>query len=531
MQEQHHPISCQQCRHSHIKCDKVLPQCSQCTKSGKMCIYVPSKRTRSSSTTTEQQSNKRQKTSSSSIHLLTTNQYISNIIGNNSVIQQIVQFYRDELASFWSFIPSSLLNPLVVSSSDIILPQQQQLDHTIADFDTRVNIVLWNSILLFALYHLPMAGSGTCDVKEFRQKVKDICQLLYTKCESILLQNDIHRAISVDNRLAWAISFIANYLLCFEDKACEARIWIGAIDAYLKSVSDPDTELEIQFYTLKWLDIANDSCIHKPFNYKQLLKMLRLTGKVLKFYESIRLLTDVPVALEDRFSQFMVIIETCSKNNSITRDELQKMINLVYGMILHNDTPLSGIYHIREGLLQTTLLAQNLYLYGIVLDVLLIESTRDTTGKLPDLLIIQRTIADCITSSILSKVSLYLNHGIMQLRPLLLAAAVHVQYSQSYSSDRSVIEALRPFIVTDIWILESLQAKYELPATASSVIFQLKQQLTICDLQLQLPQSTLLTIIPNTEFVTIEEENDGIDLLQLSPLPSSTDDFNGFFNL
>jgi hypothetical protein len=500
----HHAISCQQCRSSHMKCDKVLPQCGYCKKTGKTCIYTTPKRNRSK---THQQN----KTSSLAvIETKLSNKKIkatkTSIIRDVIVIipsQEIIQYYLNELNEFWTFIPKPLLKEVMnfTSSSSIMKKVEDQQYTRGDDYEERVKSLLWECILLFAMQHMipPQPNNNNENAEGAKKKLKDIELHLEQKCESILLQVDIQKHLSEDYRLAWASSFLAFHLQSNEDKLGRSRVWtnttkvsLDTTESTLTSSRDNDKIIGIlrkQYLCLKYTEMVNSFDIGKPYGYKKIYKIVKLLKDLFSQMVAYTEIPDFeyePTAVEINFYHMMQLLKDINKKNLLTFEQLVTIADLLNGILLPYDCDWCLYNTPDENMKMMAVLTHNLSMNGIVLELLKFEEEKVQTSlfvdriKLQEIHKIQLSVADGVTTNITTRSSAFLKYGIMQIRPLLFATHVHLQASKRAASEHPAkVLSLRQSLVSDRWILEQLQAKYELPVSAIALLYQLKQQIEV----------------------------------------------------
>jgi hypothetical protein len=555
MSQQHHPINCQQCRKSHIKCDKVLPQCGNCVKSGRTCVFPAPKRNRSSSTSptatspsstavvVPQQSNKRQRIEPAETMSKEITVFLSP--------QEIVHHYLNELDDYWTFIPKSLLNQVMSSGSGNSLRYEQlSVQHPVIDaidYEERVNSVLWDSIVLLTVHHMPIHGHNEVSAGDIRHRIRSITEYLERKCESNLLQVDIHRNMTNDYRLAFAASFLSCYLHTFEEKVGRSRIWMQTTKASLDTLelTQPSNGaeknnmilmLKLQYLCLKYLSVTNKFDISRPYNCKELYKILKL---ILKLYATYLFIIEPSNILEDNFDDLMTIFEEGSTKKSVTIENLRKLVKLLSNLVISYESGVS-FYRCCESMKAVTILSQNICTYGVFLELFKHEEARYKNSNdqiiLQEIYGMQLYMADRISSDLLAYSEAFIQYGIMQLRPLLFAAHVHIQASlRIRTNNTEAINAIQHYLVTDRWLLELLQTKYQLPSSAISILQQLRDQISSTELQVSLIRPVVINNYqPIHQVVTVQPtfvdpQNTDIDVL--SPAFLSSIDISALLGL
>jgi hypothetical protein len=524
MSQQHHPINCQQCRNSHIKCDKVLPQCANCARSGKTCVYTAPKRNRTARVTTTTCSSSEESIQHKSNKRPRVTQ--QETIGRELVVsippQEIVQYYLSELDDCWTFFPKTLLNQVVnTSGASLNFDHQHYTIMDVNDYEERVHSLLWNSIVLLSVQHMSIQHNDTgVAANDLRHKLKTMANYLEQRCESTLLQADVHKRITSDHRLAFATSFLSFYLNTFDDKVGQSKIWMNTTKAALDTIQSSirlgennntvDT-LRMQYLSVKFMAMTNSFDISKPYDYKYCYKILKSILELIELYESFSLIVAPPGIFEENLNEIVMMFKQFSKNNVVTIEQIQVIIELTNEMIMSCDTDIS-FYKCHDNLKIVTILSHNIFIYGIVQELLKYEEEKMRNSRQYDQLMLheiykmQLLIADNISSQVLSGSSEYMKFGIMQIRPLLIAADVHIKAAiRAGAHNVEFISSIRTYLMTDKWLLELLQTKYQLPASALSILHQLHQQIMVTQLQLSLPQPAMTTSSQTeqtTEFLT-----------------------------
>jgi hypothetical protein len=256
-------VSCKNCRNSHRKCDRELPSCSQCTRKGIECCYVPPKKRRRGDDDTTTMTTT---TTLSQSYTVATTQQQQQL----NLLRHIGLTMEDKMNSAAMYA----MRALFFLHVPIVKSHPQHLRHMCDDMDRQLSKVA-PSLDTSDLYDLTQSMS--------KVQIQQNAVNMFNKGKELVLHPDIFPNIATNAPLALACSLLAAYQLTSRKQNIpEAMLFNSAVKVFVKETKAvADSE---QLPTL--MNTDNHSAMIQYRESVQTVSAAFYTVKLLHFFHS-----------------------------------------------------------------------------------------------------------------------------------------------------------------------------------------------------------------------------------------------------